>query len=139
MLIQLIYSSRTTRTLTNADLSSIISTSQKNNLLFKITGALCYARGTFLQCIEGESSRIDPLYQLLLRDERHSELKTLDVRDISNRRFSNWSMGYFSYENDIGQHFLKHSRMAEFTPFSMSDSDSNEFFDEVLKYVSLSK
>ena len=135
MLNQLIYSSRTTRTLTSADLSSIISTAQRNNLLSGITGALCYARGTFIQCIEGEPSIIDRLFQLLLKDERHTELKTVESREISQRRFPNWTMGFFSYENEIGQLFLKHARMAEFEPFSMSASDGNEFFDEVMKYT----
>ena len=139
MFNQLIYSSRSTRTLTNADLSSIISTAQRNNLPLGITGALCYARGTFIQCIEGEHSSINKLYQHLQKDVRHAELKTLDSREIAKRRFPNWTMGFFSYENEIGQLFLKHSRMAEFAPFSMSASDSNEFFDEVVKYVTLPK
>ena len=137
MLNQLIYSSRTTRSLTSADLNAIISTAHRNNLPLGLTGALCYARGTFIQCLEGEPAIIDELYQCLHKDGRHSELKTLDRREISKRRFPNWSMGFFSYENEIGQLFLKHSRMAEFAPFSMSASDGNAFFDEVVKYVTL--
>ena len=139
LLNQLIYSSRAARPITSADLNAIISSAQRNNLPHEITGALCYARGTFVQCLEGEPLTIDQLYQLLHKDERHSELKTLDIKKISKRRFPNWSMGFFSYENEIGQLFLKHSRMAEFEPFSMSASDGNEFFDEVVKYVTLPK
>ena len=139
MLNQLIYSSCATRPLTSADLNAIISSAQRNNLPREITGALCYARGTFVQCIEGEPSTIDQLYQLLHKDERHSELITIDIKEIFERRFPNWTMGFFSYENEIGQIFLKHSRMAEFEPFSMSASDGNEFFNEVVKYVTFPK
>ena len=139
MLNQLIYSSRTTRPLMSADLSAIIATAQRKNLPRGVTGALCYSRGTFLQCIEGEPSIIDDLYQILFKDERHSELKILDSGEIPERRFPNWTMGFFNYENDIGQIFLKHTRMAEFAPFSMHASDGNAFFDEVVKYVTFPK
>lgn len=139
MLTQLIYSSRTTRTLTSVDLISITSTSQQNNLLAGITGALCYDRGSFLQLIEGEHSVIAHLYPLLLQDERHSELKILDLKEITERRFANWSMGFFNHENEISQLFLKHTKMAEFAPFSISALDANKFFDEVKKHVTLPK
>lgn len=139
LLYQLIYSSRTTLPLTNPDLSSIVSIAQRNNMALGITGALCYAQGSFIQCIEGEHSIIHELYQHLHKDERHDEIKTLDSREISKRRFANWTMGFFSYENEIGQTFLQHAGMAEFAPFSMNASDCNEFFDEVVKYVKLPK
>jgi len=139
LLYQLIYSSRTTHTLTNPDLSSIVSIAQRKNLEVNITGALCYAQGTFLQCIEGEHSIIHELYQHLHKDERHEQLKTLDIRKISKRRFPNWTLGFFSYENEIGQLFLQHAKMAEFVPFSMDVVACNAFVDEVVKYVKLPK
>jgi len=139
LLYQLIYSSRASRDLTNSDLSSIISTAQKNNLTFGVTGALCYAQGTFVQCLEGEQCIIDKLYQYLQKDEKHEQLKTLDRGEIYKRRFPNWTMGFFSYENEVSQLFLQHATMAECAPFSMSASACNEFFDEVLKYVTVPK
>lgn len=135
MLTQLIYSSRSTRTLNGQDLNSIVAAAQRNNEQHGITGALCFAKGTFVQCIEGERLVVNQLYEHLLKDYRHCELKISSIDEIAERRFPYWTMGFFSYENEIGQIFLKHSRMAEFSPFSMSATDLNEFFDEVLKYV----
>lgn len=117
MLTQLIYSSRASRILNNTDLSSIISSSQRNNALVDITGAMCYANGTFLQCLEGDSLAVSHLYEHITRDERHTELKILNVNPITERLFPTWSMEFYSGENDIGQLFLKHGRMAEFNPF----------------------
>ena len=139
MLIQLAYSSRTTRALNSNDLSLIIADAQRNNALRGITGALCYASSTFLQCLEGERSAVNLLYQHLLKDERHSEMEITSFREIAKRRFPNWRMGFFSYENESSQLFLKHSRRAEFAPFSMTASDVDEFFDEVVKYVTAPK
>ena len=139
MLIQLIYSSRTTYPLNGKDLGSLVATAQVNNSTRGITGALCHASGTFLQCIEGERLAVNQLYLHLAKDKRHDEMEISTVSEIPERRFPNWTMGFFSYENEIGQLFLKHSRMAEFSPFSMNVSDVNKFFDEVVKYNSVMK
>ena len=139
MLIQLIYSSRVTQPLSSKDLSSLIVSAQVNNSSRGITGALCYANGTFLQCLEGERLAVNQLYLHLSKDKRHGEMEISSMNEVSERRFPNWTMGFFSYENEIGQLFLKHSRMAEFTPFSMNACDVNKFFDEVVKYNSVTK
>ena len=55
--------------------------------------------------------------------------------EIAVRRFPTWSMGFFSYESESGQIFLKHSKMAKVSPFSMIVSDANEFFNDVVKYI----
>ena len=139
MLIQLTYSSRATRALNGQDLRSIVAQAQSNNVLRGITGALCYANGTFLQCLEGERLAVNELYQHLYKDPRHVDMEISSFNEIAERRFPTWAMGFFSYDNEIGQLFLKHARMAEFSPFSMNASDVDEFFDEVVRYVTVLK
>ena len=135
MLTQLTYSSRATQNLNNKDLSAIVSLSQRNNALHGLTGALCYANGTFLQYLEDERLAVNALYQHLLKDERHSQMLIVSFSEIAVRRFPTWSMGFFSYESESGQIFLKHSKMAKVSPFSMIVSDANEFFNDVVKYI----
>ena len=118
------------------DLSLIVSSSLRNNALHGLTGALYYAHGTFLQYFEGEPLPVNRLYQNLLKDERHSQLKIVSVNEIAQRRFPTWAMGLLPYESDISQLFLTHSKMAQFSPFSMTASNVNEFFNEVVKYLS---
>ena len=137
MLIQLTFASRATQNLNNKDLSSIVSSSLRNNALYGLTGALCYANGTFLQYFEGEHLPVYRLYQHLLKDERHSQLKIVSVYEIAERRFLTWVLGFLPYESDIGQLFLTHSKMAEFSPFSMTAFNVNELFNEVVKYISI--
>ena len=136
LLTQLTYASRATQNLNNKDLSSIVSSSLRNNALYGLTGTLCYANGTFLQHFEGARLAVDGLYQHLLKDERHSQLKIVSVNEIAQRRFPTWAMGLLPYESDISQLFLTHSKMAQFSPFSMTASNVNEFFNEVVKYLS---
>ena len=139
MLTQLIYSSRTTQTLNNNDLNAIVTSSQRNNAEFGLTGALCYANGGFLQCIEGERMAIQVLFQYLHTDTRHCEIEISNVHEIAHRRFPDWAMIFFSYQNVMNQLFLKHSVMPEFNLFSMSSSKADEFFDQVMEYVRLSE
>ena len=137
MLTQLTYASRAAENLNSQDLISIVSTAQHNNAVYGLTGALCYANGTFLQYFEGNHLPVQRLYQNLLKDNRHCQLKIVSVHEIAERRFPAWAMGFFSYESDIGQLFIAHSKMAELSPFSMTTSNANEFFNEVVKYVSI--
>ena len=134
---QLTYASRAIEHLNSEDLSSIVSSSLRNNAEYGLTGALCYANGTFIQYFEGRRLAVNGLYQHLLKDERHSQLQILSAYEIFVRRFPTWTMGFFSYESDIGQLFLKHSKMAERSPFSMRASDANKFFNEVAKHVTV--
>ena len=136
LLKQLTYASRAMHDLNSEDLSSIVASSVRNNTLYGLTGALCYANGTFIQYFEGDHLAVSRLYRHLLKDVRHSDLTILSVYEVAKRRFPTWSMGFFSYESEIGQIFLKHSKMAKVSPFSMIASDANEFFNEVVKYIS---
>ena len=139
MLTQLTYASRETENLNSQDLSAIVASSLRNNALYGLTGALCYANGTFLQYFEGERSAVDGLYLQLLKDKRHNQLRIVSAYAITERRFPTWAMGYFSYESDIGQLFVKHCKRAELSQFSMTASDVSKFFDEVVKYISIVK
>lgn len=135
MLTQLIYSSRTTHTLTNHALNEIIASSQRNNAEFGLTGALCYANGSFLQCVEGERMAIQVLFQYLHTDARHQKIEISSVDKIDQRRFPTWAMIFFSYQNILNRLNLKNLAMAEFDIFSMSPSKANEFFEDVAQYV----
>lgn len=136
MLTNLIYASRTAQNLNAEDLNSIVVSSRRNNAVHELTGALCYANGTFLQYFEGERLAVNSLYQHVLKDKRHNKVILVSLNEIAFRQFPTWTMGFFSHEHEIGQLFLRHTRQAEFDPFAMTASGVNEFFDEVVKYVS---
>lgn len=133
MLVQLTYASRTTKTLAPTDLANILAASQKNNSRVGITGALCLANGIFLQQLEGDRSTVNALYHRILLDPRHRDPAVLDFSEISQRKFSEWSMGSLSSLESNRQIFLKYSRSASFDPYGMNSATLREFFVEVMQ------
>ena len=133
MLVQLTYASRTTKTLAPTDLTNILLASQKNNSRVGVTGALCLANGIFLQQLEGDRSTVNALYHRILLDPRHRDPAVLDFSEISQRRFSQWSMGSLSSLESNRQIFLKYSRSASFDPYGMNSTTLREFFVEVMQ------
>ena len=83
-------------TLTNSerDLSSILTTSVKNNKLSKVTGMLLVARSNVLQVLEGPREAVDLKFARIAADPRHYDLLTLFDEDIAKRSFPSFSMGY---------------------------------------------
>jgi len=67
MLIRLIYASRTTGSLTPPDVKDIVRTSQRNNGVLGVTGALILSSAIFLQCPEGDHIAVNPLYHRIVR------------------------------------------------------------------------
>ena len=107
----------------------MVSASRRNNAIHELTGILYYNNGIFIQNFEGERLAVNRLYQHVLKDERHSQVKKVSAYEIFVRRFPNWKMGFFSDECDASQLFIQHSKMAAVNPFSMSPSDANKFFN----------
>jgi len=57
---------------------------------------LLYERGSFFQILEGAPESVEPLYQKISADSRHSKITKLIVEPIQARSFANWSMGHAS-------------------------------------------
>ena len=132
MLIQLTYASRTSRTISPADLTGILAASQRNNARVGVTGALCLANGIFLQQLEGDRTEVNRVYHRILTDPRHREPAVLDFAEIPSRRFTTWSMGSLAPLEANRHIFLKYSRSASFDPYGMSSATLQAFFNELL-------
>ncbi len=133
MLIQLTYASRSTDALGAADIKDILHSSQRNNAIDGVTGALCLSNGIFLQQLEGDRHVVNRVYHRILKDSRHKDPEILDFSEITSRRFSTWSMGLLSSVADNRQMFLKYASSADFDPYSMSPGTLRAFFDEVVQ------
>ena len=94
MMVQLIYTSAAVRDLSDDELAHILRASVRNNQKTNITGLLLYAKGTFLQVIEGESDVIDELIATIKLDPRHRDIEELMRTQIREPEFSQWHMGY---------------------------------------------
>jgi len=113
--LQLIYTSREFRPLSDADLKRIVTHSQTRNQRDNITGFLYYSNGTFLQILEGEEAVVEATFARIQDDFRHVNPKIiLKDNTATERMFDNWSMeiadpqstsaimrGFFQVDKDL--------------------------------------
>jgi FAD-dependent sensor of blue light len=94
--IQLIYRSAARVAFNERQLSQLLSQARDNNLQRGLTGMLLYDEGSFLQVLEGESEHLLALYTRILLDPRHVDIAKLLEREIQERQFGAWQMGFVS-------------------------------------------
>ncbi|MES2472605.1 MAG: BLUF domain-containing protein [Pseudomonadota bacterium] len=91
---QLMYVSSTPRDIAPASLNEILDASRANNALLGVTGLLIYIDGGFLQILEGDERTVRELYMRICTDRRHWEVRMLLDREVEDRAFTGWSMGF---------------------------------------------
>jgi hypothetical protein len=98
-LISLAYVSSESRKMTAQDIEAILEKAREKNAKLNITGMLLYRNGYFIQALEGEEEDVVNLYNTIAKDERHSNVLMVGREDISERSFSDWSMGFRDLED----------------------------------------
>ena len=93
MVNYLIYLSCTTNYIGTSDLNNIIQSANHYNPKFNITGILLYHNEYFLQMLEGQESDLNRLFAKIEKDSRHRCLYEPLKGVMSERLFSQWSMG----------------------------------------------
>jgi hypothetical protein len=102
-MIQISYVSSSKQPMQTAELVDLLKQCLNNNAAKDITGMLLYGNATFLQTLEGEAGAIDALYEKILHDPRHTQIKCLYRKHIEQRRYADWSMG-FKHVSDESLH-----------------------------------
>lgn len=120
MLVRCLYASRPAKPLSASMLDAILEQSSKNNPKLGITGMLCFTNNVFVQVIEGGRDEVCELFNAIVRDERHLDVRILIYEEIAERRFGNWTMGQVNIEKINSALLLKHSEKAELNPFNCS-------------------
>lgn len=98
-MIHIIYISRAVRPLSDQDLQSLLAQCRRDNERHNVTGVLFYSHGNIAQLIEGEQETLDPLFERIARDGRHSNVNKLISKPINARSFPDWSMAFHPLEN----------------------------------------
>jgi hypothetical protein len=93
--IQLVYSSIATRPFSSEALRDLLARARERNAAAEITGMLLHIDGAFLQVLEGEADVVHKLFVSIAADYRHHRILLLMMRDIAERNFPDWSMGFF--------------------------------------------
>jgi Sensors of blue-light using FAD len=120
MLVRCLYVSRPAKPLTPDVLEPILEKSRLNNPARGITGLLCYQDHIFVQVLEGGRDAVCELFNAIVRDDRHTDVRLLDFEEISERRFSNWKMGKVNIETINPGIVLKYSETVALNPYNCS-------------------
>jgi hypothetical protein len=136
MLVRLLYASRALDT--NPDsISTILAQSREYNPACGITGILCYGGGIFLQAIEGGREAVSDLYGHIQRDARHKNVVLLQYEEITERRFSGWTMGQVNLQKINHSILLKYSEKPELDPYCVSGKISMALLEELMATASI--
>jgi len=93
-MIRVTYISQVSSPLSADGLLTLLNQCHRNNTAKGLTGMLLFGNGTFLQSLEGEKAVVDPLIERIGRDTRHRDMKILRRADITDRQYTDWSMGF---------------------------------------------
>ncbi|WP_065571788.1 BLUF domain-containing protein [Microbacterium oleivorans] len=88
------YASRATEPFDHARLVELLAESRANNERDGITGMLVYSDPDFIQILEGPDAAVRALLERIGRDPRHTDVRVLLEEQVSERKYSTWSMGY---------------------------------------------
>ncbi len=91
---ELIYTSLASREETAVDVSSILKTSERNNVSAGITGLLLFDGERYIQILEGLPDRVNTLFETIQSDPRHDQIELLHKGEVVERAFENWRMAY---------------------------------------------
>jgi hypothetical protein len=93
---QVFYSSAAVSPFDDAELTELLAVSRANNARLGVTGMLLYDRGSFLQALEGDEHVVASLFTKIGKDKRHHRVVALLRRDVTERYFDQWQMGFAS-------------------------------------------
>ena len=136
MLVRLLYASRAIDP-ASAEIEQILAQSRQGNPGLGITGILCYGGGIFLQAIEGGRNSVSELYGHIQRDSRHKDVILLHYEEISERRFSGWTMGQVNMSKINASILLKYAERPELDPYSVSGKVSLALLEELMATASI--
>lgn len=89
---QLLYRSRATRSLSEAELYALLSQARQVNATQHITGVLLCWRGHYVQVLEGPEAAVRAVYACIKQDPRHTQVTTLGEGYGQHRSFGYWRM-----------------------------------------------
>ena len=137
MLVRLLYASHPAKPLDNGIVDSILETSRKNNPARGITGLLCFGEGLFMQVLEGGRDEVCELYNTIVRDARHANVRLLSYEEIPERRFGSWTMGQVNIAKVNPALLLKYAEKAVLNPFTSSGRASMALLEELIATASV--
>lgn len=136
-LVRLVYASTIVKGNTESDIGRILETAKQNNAAVDVTGVLLFNRNYFLQCLEGSRTRVNEIYHKILNDERHQNIILLDYREVAEREFSDWSMGYIPEVAMTTPINMRYSSGKQFDPYNLSGTSAHKLLIHLSQVVQM--
>ena len=92
-LVQLVYSSRAARELTQEELEQMEAELTDANEAAGLTGLLLHQGDSFYGVLEGLERRLFEQMERVIVDSRVKDVRVLREEAVASRRFENWSFG----------------------------------------------
>lgn len=124
-LVRLVYVSSISDEFQPDDLGKILESAQKHNKRNHVTGLLGFNRKIFLQCLEGSRAKVNETYHRILQDPRHDRIIMLDYKEIVERKFDSWSMGFIPESSLTNSINIRFSGNDTFDPYDMSGESAH--------------
>jgi len=137
MLVHCVYASRPSAAITAPLMESILEQSRVNNPRQGITGILCYTDDVFIQVLEGGRDEVCELFNTIVRDERHCNVRILIYEEIAARHFSNWTMGHVEISKVNPGLLLKYSPKTALDPFVCSGQATLALLHELVSTAAI--
>ncbi|WP_374515228.1 BLUF domain-containing protein [Niveibacterium sp.] len=137
MLVRLLYASRAASPLSAPVVDAILAQSRDHNPKLGITGMLCYSDDLFLQVLEGGRDEVCELFNTIVRDDRHTNVRILSFEEIPERRFGAWTMGHVNIARVNPSLLLKYAERPVLDPFACSGRASLALLDELIATASV--
>ena len=119
-LLQLIYVSTAHRELEQSELLKILAGAIRHNTENKLSGMLLYAKGSFIQVLEGGEAAVTETVKHIFADPRHHSVCILLNEPVNEREFAQWAMGFHQLNSaDVAKH-------PHFVPFLERGFDPGE-------------
>jgi len=93
-IFQTIYVSAASDQLKQTDLPGILANARDRNAKLGISGLLIFHENTFVQVLEGPKTEVELLLKKIAVDPRHQNMKILLQKEIQEKEFEKWAMGY---------------------------------------------
>jgi hypothetical protein len=77
------------------------------------------------------------LYNTIVRDDRHVNVRILCFQEIAERRFGSWTMGHVNVATVNPSLLLKYAKLPVLNPFNCSGLASMALFDELMATASV--
>lgn len=137
MLVRLLYASRAAQPVSTEFIDALLAQSRAHNPAHGITGILCWGEDVFMQVLEGGREPVNALYNHIVRDPRHRDVVLLSYEEITERRFSGWTMGQVNLAKVNPSMLLKHSERPALDPYAVTGGASMALLQDLIATASI--